>query len=194
MPPGIQIVDSLWHCLCPSYHSVPTKCHLRLKTVASKLARRALQAAAKRSIVQYARPYHLYRKAPGILSTHQPTQGRSFSEISKKKSSNDEEALKVMAKSLVYERLRKSCIAGDYNRVQKIVRVLVRERGEKPSTRLYTALILANTHAEHGTVQQVEELLEEMVAEGINPDSATYHAVLKVLSVICELSFLLIVI
>ena len=180
MPAGIQIVDSLWYYLCPTYYNLSITCRSPLRSIASKLSGRALHAATKRSIVYYASPYHLLRKAPVIPSPHNRTQCRNFGGNFKKKHLNDEEALKVVAKSLVYERLRKASIEGDYHRVQKVVRILVRERGEAPSARLYTALILANTHAEHGTVQQVEELLEEMVAEGVNPDSATYHAVLKV--------------
>ena len=182
MPSGIQIVDSLWHCLCPLYYSASTKCYPPLRAATTKLVRRTLPTATSRSIVRYGRPRQLYKKTSGIRGTNQRAQCRNFGEVSRKKTSINEEALKVMAKSPLYEQLHKSCIAGDYDRVQKIVRILVRERGERPSTRLYTALVLANTHAEHGSVQQVEMLLEEMVAEGVNPDSATYHAVLKVAS------------
>ncbi|MCJ1474506.1 hypothetical protein MMC13_003164 [Lambiella insularis] len=96
---------------------------------------------------------------------------------------SDTEVLRKISKSAVYEELRKAITKSDYHRIQRIIRVLVKERGEAPNSRIYTALILANTSPGDGSAEGVDELLQEMVGENITPDSATYHAVLKVLAI-----------
>ena len=68
----------------------------------------------------------------------------------------------------------------DYLKVQALVKYLVQECREKPNTRLYDALILANANAEYGSPAEVTTLMQEMAEEGITPDSATYHAILRV--------------
>ncbi|MCJ1288159.1 hypothetical protein MMC26_007514 [Xylographa opegraphella] len=95
----------------------------------------------------------------------------------------DAEVLSTISKSAVYEELRKASTKGNFERVQQIVQILVEGRGEAPNSRIYTALILANTSPHHGTAAGLDGLLEEMVRDGIMPDSATYHAVLKVLAI-----------
>ena len=59
---------------------------------------------------------------------------------------------------------------------------LLKELGEGPSTKLYSALILAQCRAD-GSVSEVERLLEEMRGEGLEMDGRVAHDVLKVLSV-----------
>lgn len=80
----------------------------------------------------------------------------------------------------MYENLRHVSRKADYKHVQALVKYLVVERGERPNTRIYDALILANANAEYGSVSEVTQILHEMAVEGITPDSATYHAALRV--------------
>ena len=54
------------------------------------------------------------------------------------------------------------------------------ERGQKPDLRLYEALLLANTDNQAGSAGEVARILDEIVVEGLVPDSATYHAALRV--------------
>ena len=61
-----------------------------------------------------------------------------------------------------------------------MVRILVRERGQKPNLKLYDALLLANTDSQNGSAGEVARILDEIAMEGLVPDSATYHAALKV--------------
>ncbi len=61
-----------------------------------------------------------------------------------------------------------------------ILRLLIRDRGVKPSARHYKALILANSDALHGSPMFVRNLLEEMEKQGIAADSGTLHAALQV--------------
>ena len=79
-----------------------------------------------------------------------------------------------------HEELRRAANAGDYVRVQALVKILVGQRNEQPSPRLYLALLLANTNLQHGSPAEVKRLLLEMKYEGFAPDSSTYHAALKV--------------
>ncbi|MCJ1405866.1 hypothetical protein MMC11_009096 [Xylographa trunciseda] len=127
-------------------------------------------------------------------SLHRPSSGVSLSQgrvsrygyqtvALKNGDSKDGEVLRTISKSAVYEELRKASTKGDFERVQRIVQILVEERCEAPNSRIYTALILANTSPTRGTAAGLDELLEEMAREGIMPDSATYHAVLKVLAI-----------
>lgn len=61
-----------------------------------------------------------------------------------------------------------------------ILRLLIEDRGVKPSARHYKALILANSDALHGSPEFVRRLLEEMEEQGIAADSGTLHAALQV--------------
>ena len=65
-------------------------------------------------------------------------------------------------------------------RVQEQVRHLVEERAELPNSRMYTALLLANTDPQYGSPVEAERLLHEMEDAEILPASIHYHAVLKV--------------
>jgi len=67
--------------------------------------------------------------------------------------------------------------------VQRLVRTLVKKNGQKPSQRLYLAIVLANADPDHGSPREVKALLQEMVDLGMNPDAAILHAALKALSI-----------
>lgn len=82
--------------------------------------------------------------------------------------------------SIAYQALRQSALSSQYPHTQACVNILVKERGEKPNLRLYDALLLANTDHEHGSASEVARLFEELASEGLTPDSATYHAALRV--------------
>ena len=69
---------------------------------------------------------------------------------------------------------------GNYSTTREIVSILVKERGQKPNLRLYDALLLANMDNGDGSAREVGRILDEIAVEGLTPDSATYHAALKV--------------
>ena len=79
-----------------------------------------------------------------------------------------------------YQELRRSTLKGNYAHVRDCVETLVKERGQKPNLRLYDALLLANTDNEHGSAGEVAGILDKIAVDGLAPDSATYHAVLRV--------------
>ena len=79
-----------------------------------------------------------------------------------------------------YQELRRSTQKGSYAHVRDCVEILVRERRQKPNLRLYDALLLANTDNEHGSAGEVNGILDQIAVDGLAPDSATYHAALRV--------------
>ena len=83
----------------------------------------------------------------------------------------------------LYAQLRSAAIQGKILECREIVEYLMKERRQRPNLHLYNALILCNIDHRHGAAWRVTELLEEMRAEGLQPDLGTCHAVLKVVSV-----------
>lgn len=67
-----------------------------------------------------------------------------------------------------------------FHRVVNLVYYLIAVRGEEPSLLHYHSLLLANADAENGSTGSIRQLLAEMKAAGIAPDSGVYHAVLRV--------------
>jgi hypothetical protein len=82
-----------------------------------------------------------------------------------------------------YEILHRSAVDGEYDRVHRLVQILVEERNERPNLKHYAALILAETHPHFGCPENIRRILEEMRTENMEPDSSIYHAALKALSV-----------
>ena len=92
---------------------------------------------------------------------------------------------------IAYQYLRQIALGANYRQTQECVRILVEERGEKPNLRLYDILLLANADHEHGSASEVAGILEEIKNEGLTPESATYHAILRVdneLKILCKSS------
>ena len=79
--------------------------------------------------------------------------------------------------------MRGAAIDGKYTLCRFISELLVEERGEKPNIQLYNTLILSNISHSDGAAWRVSELLGELEQDGLQADTGTCHAVLKVLSV-----------
>ena len=61
-----------------------------------------------------------------------------------------------------------------------IVRILIKDRGERPNVRLYAGILHSFVSPEMGTAGKVRKVLEEMEEEGIELDSGACHCVLEV--------------
>lgn len=81
---------------------------------------------------------------------------------------------------ILYEIAQVQAGLGNGDEVLRIVRHLVEQRKERPSLRLYSALILCNVNPSQGAAWRVIALLEEMADEGISLDVGICHQVLKV--------------
>ena len=185
MPPGKQAIDGLWHCLCPAFNAQPLIQCLPVRR-SQRLPRpwhTAVQRPAHRSFTGQS-----CRSAAEASSARKQTrQRRSFRSILP--SSSDTPAAKhwnwkgtpiqALTNRDAYEALRNASTTGNYEMVQALLDVLIRERQEAPSPQLYLALILANT-SPNGSPEEVSKLLQEMEESGIVLDSAMYHAILKV--------------
>ena len=189
MPPVNLAIDGLWQCLCPSFAAYSLAPALILRPVSSLVSSPCLKPVpssvhrsriAQRTLIST--NIHPLKKQRPHVSTHKYNRIRQLHDDHQElKETLADPLLRKLAKSDVYEELRRASIRGNYLRVQEITEILVTERNEAPNARIYLALILANTSPQHGSLAGVKRLLEEMVEEGIVPDSATYHAVLKVI-------------
>ena len=64
--------------------------------------------------------------------------------------------------------------------IREILYILIEKRGVQPTAEHYEALILGNCDPEHGSVDKVEKILQEMKDEGITISAPIYNAILKV--------------
>ncbi|KAL9639914.1 MAG: hypothetical protein Q9164_000617 [Protoblastenia rupestris] len=179
MPPAQIVNDGLWHCLCPAASFQRAR-----NPIILTLGLRALQRTNPSQ----------HRQCSQTPAISQPIQWptckiksyqtkRSLHDDFFQSQSNVKYERRDRGLQETYEDLWHMARKADYLKVQALVKYLVQECREKPNTRLYDALILANANAEYGSPAEVTTLMQEMAEEGITPDSATYHAILRVLAV-----------
>lgn len=179
MPPVPKNLDGLWHCLRPAFTS-------------SVSARISQVSPSVRKFIKQTNTYsqcHLnarngIRRKGFSRTSRLPISSRSFLQNQLIQhvysNSDDKPNRQEYNDQQIYDDLRRSAVEGDYLQVDTLVNEIVNIQGGKPDTRIYLALILANTSAQHGLPAEVRRLLDEMAQEKIIPDSAAYHAVLKV--------------
>ena len=180
MPIVKLVYDGLWHCLCPSFgipvSRKPLNCRKAPLGYYRKLSSHSVSIRCSSATQHF--PSRCYQKRclqTGFFSTRLGT--RHVRGVVYRDPPADYTNLTTPN---AYEYLRRASIQGDALRVNALVELLVRDRHEKPNPRLYQALLLANADPYHGSPAEVRRLLREMEDEDIIPDSATYHAVLKV--------------
>ena len=170
MPSGRRPTDVLWQFLCPIASQEPRK----YLTRCPKLQLRPIHAQhfpnrpwirppslLPSVVLQAQRCKHWI---PDLVAQHVREQGR----------------MRALDITFAYQELRKVALKGDYAQIRNCVIILVKERGQKPNLRLYDALLLANTDTRYGSAGEVARILSAIAAEGLAPDSATYHAALRV--------------
>jgi hypothetical protein len=69
---------------------------------------------------------------------------------------------------------------GQADKIRRLVKYLVEERGERPNLYLYLALIWANCETTEGSAAELAAILREMKTVGIEPSPMLYHAALRV--------------
>ena len=178
MPPVIQVIDALWHCLCPVFTKrpivIPTKIRLLTQLAPGQCVEDSGSATDPTGRHTGTRRQ---RRLP-----QPPTRIKGDKLLQKRRSVVDDNARAIapLKKKNKAETLREACKKGNYVQIHEIIRAEGDEGSRLPSIRLYRALILANTSAEHGSAKEITRWLEEMREEGIEPDSTIYHAALKV--------------
>lgn len=182
MLPVQRNIDGLWHCLRPAFtcSTSVTICQL------SPTLRELFRQNSTISVLHYQRVTRktTRRKGYNTETDYPKAKHYNFSQCSPHRGiyGKQEDRLNGQKSRTpsIYDDLRRSAIKGDLLQVHAIVKEIVQNQGEEPNSRLFHALILANTDPRHGSPAEVRRLLEEMVREEIMPDSAIYHAVIKV--------------
>ena len=136
------------------------------------------------NVAQHPIPQQHHENIPTVASQKTYRRVHTIGQQSKAESHfaelGHQERARRLEIGIAYQNLRQIALGANYHHTQQCVRTLVRERGEKPNLRLYEALLLANADHENGSAFEVARILEEIKYEGLTPDSATYHAVLRV--------------
>ncbi|KAL2159960.1 hypothetical protein VTH06DRAFT_2093 [Thermothelomyces fergusii] len=85
---------------------------------------------------------------------------------------------------VIYEVLRRlRGLEGQSNKIRRLVRYLVEERGERPNAFLYEALVTANWDTATGSANELAEIYKEMRTAGIQPSPGWYHSALRLLAI-----------
>lgn len=181
MPSGRTVVDGLWQCLCPLSSRLSLK---GVDAISPAGARRLIRC---RKVQHYQTQTQSFRTKPQVgpqplrqsvsLEAQRYTPRESFAFIQHVR---DHARIRNLDIASAYQELRRLAVKGDYTHIRDVVKILVKERGQKPNLRLYDALLLANTHNQSGSAGEVARILNEIGMEGLVPDSATYHAALRV--------------
>jgi pentatricopeptide repeat protein len=83
----------------------------------------------------------------------------------------------------LYDRLRRLGAAGKYDDVMSVIRILIKDRRERPDVRMYTAVIHSFVNPDEGTAGKVRRVLDEMQEYGVELDAWGCHCVLEALAV-----------
>lgn len=118
-----------------------------------------------------------------MRGNEQENLGRNWAQSKSKDQQPAAVGFSAESTSSLYSKMRLAARKGQHRLVREVVEFLVKERRERPSLEHYNALILANISTDPGSAWRVTDLLEEMLQSGFKLDSATCHAVLKVLAV-----------
>jgi hypothetical protein len=183
MTAGKLIIDGLWHCLCPSIETstlLQTRKTLRISPNVPSIARKSppLRQCSVRSFVSagtlaQGNSQQEPSWATGAENPHGTVRSASLR-------SEPSFAWKIRSNEELYETLPSIARKGYQHTVEGIVSYLVKEKEEKPSARMYAALILSNVNAKRGSAWNVQVLLDEMDAQRVQIDSGVVHATLKV--------------
>lgn len=182
MLPVQRHIDGLWHCLRPAF-TCSTSVTIRQT---SPTLRELFRQNSTNTVLHYQPVTRktTRRKGYNTETDYPKAKHCSFSRCSSHRGiyGKQEDRLNGQKSSTpsIYDDLRRSAIKGDLLQVHAIVKKIVQNQGEEPNSRLFHALILANTDPRHGSPAEVRRLLDEMAREEIVPDSAIYHAVIKV--------------
>ena len=178
MPSGRTIVDGLWQCLCPS------------SSRSSQKGVDAISPAGARSLIRCRKVQNhqthtqSFRTKPRIgpqFQAQRYTQRYTHWNPSLVgQHVRDQARIRNLDTASAYQELRRSTLKVDYTHIRDVVKILVKERGQKPNLRLYDALLLANTDSQKGSAGEVARILDEIAMEGLIPDSTTYHTALRV--------------
>lgn len=164
------IVDGLWRCLCPSYNTITTplrhSTYLSSRGLHTHLFRRSFRCATR---LAGSGP----KPAPKVTRLKNDTFSATDSDNCKP------ETLDTPA---LYEKLR-STTAKDPESVERIVKILVHDRHEKPNNRHYSALLRSCASPGVSSATLLRRRINNLKEEGVELDAALCHDALEALAV-----------
>lgn len=178
MPPRNLRLDGLWQCLCPAIGLRSTRRLIKRHIIIAPSLRS--ERTARFHGHQQQRTFtrlSVHAQALAVVKDAAPLGPRTDDAgygnpiLRESSSTND-----------LYRHLRRMALRGHTKDVDSLVHYLLQQRKEPPNTRMYNALILANVNPDCGIAGRAEALLEELKLKDLNPDSVTYHDLLKVCS------------
>ncbi|KAG8526508.1 uncharacterized protein KY384_008708 [Bacidia gigantensis] len=183
MPPSPIIHDALWKCLCPFSKRPP---QWSRNTILAGPRRRTLKWHSTPRPRAYSQHDPASSRRPSLWTSNHDANLPNTSESHDGFFSPHQDvayAAPTSSLATAYDQLKTSSREAKYRYVQSQVEHLVKTLKQKPDKIIYDALILANADAKYGHPSEAAKLLQEMEAEGIPPDSGTYHSILRVLAV-----------
>lgn len=181
MPSGRTIVDGLWQCLGPSLNTISQRSFPAILPPVLRCLIRGQKIQQRQTHIQSS----LSRPRTGLQSFRQLVHIQAQRCAHRQPTLvghnvRDQARIRDLDITSAYQELRKSTLKGNYAHIRDFVKTLVKDRGQKPNLRLYDALLLANTDNQYGSAGEVARILDEIAVESLTPDSATYHAALRV--------------
>lgn len=183
MPAARHVIAGLWSCLCPAWRPSQSR-GCRIFSSPQRATVKCSHLPWHGTHIQQATTNA--HPIPSLFSfTAYDVQGEHVHHNPKFDASelHDQSFIRKGSIQTAYGRLRQISTKGNGSQTRACVDIIVRERGDKPNIRLYNALLLANA-GQYGSVAEVVKILHEMTSQGVHPDSATYHAVLRVMNTI----------
>lgn len=158
---------------CFSHGDLVRSCHAPPKNLLQKgFSRKSLDQSSPCSNSRRLHSFRRVKTGPSDL----PRQPK----VHEFKNTDQGDVSPELGNSDLHKELQHVALKGDFVRTYVLVEALVKERGVEPNINLYLALILANACTQYGSPAEVKRLLVEIEKEGLVPDPAIYHAVLKV--------------
>ncbi|KAK5175876.1 uncharacterized protein LTR77_001016 [Saxophila tyrrhenica] len=195
-------IDPLWQCICPSWTTSTSRAAARLVTRPRRPTFQCLQAprsARRKTDAEIQRYQNIGASTPDryvpvlnpiatsaperLTEEHHPRKQKSKTRKAEEQLSETSIDWRNESTLAIYDHMRGIAIDGNVKLCRYLATILVRERREPPNIQLYNMLILSNVGHEDGMGFRVGELIADMEKDGIQPDSGTCHAGLKVLAV-----------
>ncbi|KAF2262145.1 hypothetical protein CC78DRAFT_520588 [Lojkania enalia] len=166
------VYDGLWRCLCPSFQPARSLRRLVQCQVTNNLSNKPPRPL---------RTTRSYTVTPDANS--QSPVFRSGSQGPARLQNKDKLSLVHLPTTELYARLRIDAAGGRSQEVMNIVKILIKDRREKPNILLYSAILHSFVSPEDGTAGKIRRILEEMQEEGIELDATACHNILEALAV-----------
>jgi hypothetical protein len=174
--------DALWSCLCPSYRVSAATYGLNPSVKRAFLRNGAATSHRSTFVPSQLRAHNTLStealSQPGSLSARGTTIPSRPSLARNAKQGKP--SLVYLSTVQLYERLRSDAAAGRDEDVMDIVKILIKDRRERPNVRLYAGILHSFVNPEHGTAGKIRKILEEMAEVGVDLDAGACHCVLEV--------------